>query len=437
METKAKSRMLFSKDIRGSIRYWQLSMLYDNESIVLKTTFGLYGSGAGSSLLSKYYKPSEYKTANTIFNRRVLQQLNNGYRTDEDLGIDKLLEMSYIKGVQDSIILSLDKILQIDKVDINNVRKPMKAQPFRSSTMKYPAAIQPKLNGYRGVMMKEQLSVGEGIFNRSEEKVTIKTKEGHEYVLPHIINKALEYKDLFSNDLAYDGEVYYHGESISELKRRIPMRKRTSQTISNPSKDPLGTSLVIFDLPIPNTSQAERFSILKDVTYECNIPILTLNDMDSVHDYPIYVLLPQTVHSDEEVFTYRDECIIKGFEGCVVRDLESEYHFGGRHKTMMKAKRIITSEFVIEDIVLVNQDSRRTYINFVLRNDVNNLTFESTPEGTEEDRLDYLENKESYIGKSATVKYYERTVNKLPFHSNVVDVAREDMGDLPIVFSDI
>lgn len=429
MIIKVKSRMLFSKDIRGNIRYWQLAILYDEKSIELRTSYGLYGKGAGSTQTTRF-NIEKFKKVETIYNRRVNQHLNGGYRTDESLGVDKLLTFEDKADVASSIILSLESQLTVDKVDINNIRKPMKAKAFTHGSMTYPALIQPKLNGYRGVMMEEPITTGEGMFELQDIDVTIKSKEGHEYVLPHITSKAAKYKELFSNDLAYDGEIYCHGKLISELKRCIPFRKSNSNNVSHPSDDPLLTSYVIFDLPIPDVSQTDRDAMLGEIAGDYGIPILSLDDLGSIHNYEIYILETQTVYSDDDVVKYRDKCISLGFEGCVVRDMNSEYHFGGRHKTMMKAKKYKLSEFIIEDIVLVNKDDRRTYINFILRNDTNNLTFESNPEGNESIRQDYLNNKESYIGKTATVKYYERTVKGLPFHSNVTQVAREDIGDL-------
>ena len=57
---------------------------------------------------------------------------------------------------------------------------------------------------------------------------------------------------------------------------------------------------------------------------------------------------------------------------------------------------------------------------FILRNDLNDSTFECIPKGTTTERLGYFANKESYIGNKVTAKFYERTINNIPFHANVI-----------------
>ena len=53
---------------------------------------------------------------------------------------------------------------------------------------------------------------------------------------------------------------------------------------------------------------------------------------------------------------------------------------------------------------------------------MNNLSFEAVPKGDYEQRLEYIDNKHLYIGKKATIKFYERTINNLPFHGNVIGI---------------
>ena len=54
------------------------------------------------------------------------------------------------------------------------------------------------------------------------------------------------------------------------------------------------------------------------------------------------------------------------------------------------------------------------------KNDINDLTFESTVVGTVEERKAIIDNPP--IGKMVTIKFYERTKNGIPFHSNVIAI---------------
>ena len=56
----------------------------------------------------------------------------------------------------------------------------------------------------------------------------------------------------------------------------------------------------------------------------------------------------------------------------------------------------------------------------VCQNDINDLTFESTVVGTTEERKQLIDNPP--IGKMVTIKFYERTKNGIPFHSNVIGI---------------
>ena len=93
---------------------------------------------------------------------------------------------------------------------------------------------------------------------------------------------------------------------------------------------------------------------------------------------------------------------------------------------MLKFKTKKNTECKIIDIILKEDTGNRTYICFVLQNDINDHTFESVPYGDESERQEYLINKDKYIGRYATVEFYERSgVKDVPFHSNVVTIRDE------------
>ncbi len=47
----------------------------------------------------------------------------------------------------------------------------------------------------------------------------------------------------------------------------------------------------------------------------------------------------------------------------------------------------------------------------------NGMEFNCTPEGTKEQKMEYLTNKVNYIGKMLTVRFFERTKDGKPFHA--------------------
>jgi hypothetical protein len=87
---------------------------------------------------------------------------------------------------------------------------------------------------------------------------------------------------------------------------------------------------------------------------------------------------------------------------------------------MRKYKKFDDAEFLIVDVIPYEKDPYLAKI--ICRNDINDLMFETIPIGNKEIRHNYLVNKEKYIGKLATVKFYERSIYGLPFHSNLIGI---------------
>jgi len=58
----------------------------------------------------------------------------------------------------------------------------------------------------------------------------------------------------------------------------------------------------------------------------------------------------------------------------------------------------------------------------ILKNDINDATFESVLMGDYDYQRQIMIDIDNYIGKYATIRYRERTgtVDKLPFHTNVL-----------------
>lgn len=426
------SGYLVNRDSTDKIRYWEMTLTNANGSIELITNYGLL-LGENSTLVNSNDNLSK---ATTIYNRNINTKLNNGYSRLSSLGIhESIIKSAFVDNdvsVRKILDDRLKTLLKISKFDINNVAKPMKAQPFVVGKMNYPALGQPKINGLRAVISMTSSSTGEGMFKEEKISPVIRTKEGLIYHLPHISNYLSAIPSIFDGDIALDGEVYRHKTVLSDIRKRVSILKRGQTKPSNPSLNPEEVSFVIYDLSIPNVEQFDRLQMLYIIAQEYGIPIIDVTSGDKIAPYNVVILKHTMLHNDLETSAFRDVCLSNHFEGAIIRDTDAFYNFGGRRRNMLKAKKFKTSEFIVEDVILVNQDSRRTYIEFVLRNDTTDALFNCTPKGDESDRQEYLNNKHKYIGKTATVKYAERTVNDLPFHGNVVDVAREDKGDLDI-----
>jgi len=421
----------YSKNANGKIIFWQGEVPTEYAVTIIRT----------GQLNGKIREITNQSNIGDGYDHRVKRlkakaklKEKKGYKRIGDFKDAQDLELTeggkYHVSYDSRLEAYLDKMLTVNKTDANNILKPMKAVQFKPKKFKYPAIIQPKINGFRNTAMLVKDIPNDGnMFGTNKSNVKLLTKEGHEYVVPHIEIDMLGLLNM-NTSIVFDGEIYMHNEILSNIKRRLPLRKIGSTTISNNSLpiDPL--TFLIFDLSVPDISQLDRLKLkdelilqCRDIYYEPKSNRYLFSTGDTKYN-SILNVRATIINSDEEAYKHLEAALASGFEGVILRELDAEYMFGGRRTNMMKLKKSMSGEFEILDIILKNKDSVRTYISFKCKNDINDKTFEVTPEGNEVDRQEFLNNKEHYIGLLMTCTYYERTVTDLPFHA--VGRIRED-----------
>jgi hypothetical protein len=393
---------LYKKDYNGNILEWNISLDNDPDYPTLVVSSGLIKGNIKSFVI-----PVTMTTANLEIESRIKVKKSDGWLSCKDLKINE----------NDNNIYSLlVKKLPTKYKDLSNRYKPQKAVLFKTDSFIYPAIIQRKINGVRCTIGWETITEGEGFFANTISRAIIRSKEGHEYVLPHITDKFVESDFKFENiELVYDGELYIHGKNLSYIRASIPIVNNKG-TISNTRNPPKDVEFWTFDLSISDVAQEIRIKTLTEVYSK---KLKKNNNIKLVESLYIY--------NDKEALSLAEEFIKEGFEGGILRNIEAEYAFGKRSSNMMKLKKWYYSKCIIIDILHKNEitvnSNTRTYISFILKNDLNSETFECTPLGDEEDRLEYLNNKDNLIGKLAQVKYRERSgIKKVPFQAVLIKI---------------
>lgn len=304
--------------------------------------------------------------------------------------------------------------------DRNEVLKPMKAKPFKINVMPYPAGAQHKLNGVRCTVHyypAESKNPTMDLFYTPVSRVDLISREGIVYNVPHISRNLVR---LFENgklnpDLVYDGEIYFPGLNVATIAG-------AAKNIGNPNNSSL--IFVIFDISDEMLIQHERTYALFDL----DIPILDSDKNKSVianrntnvitnKEGFIFKLDTEILYNDEEFIDFTNESLDGGFEGGILRNLSSPYMFGSRRNNMLKLKRAIRLRFIVLDVVPMRENPDQGMM--LLKNDTNNETFECNISTTFESRRQILKFKDNWIGKKVVVKFYERTINDIPFHANV------------------
>jgi DNA ligase-1 len=246
-----------------------------------------------------------------------------------------------------------------------------------SDKINFPCAAQPKLDGHRCIAV-----VKEGkceLFSRQRKPIT---------GVPHII-KAIE--ELVETDTILDGELYSHDykDGFEELTGFIR------------SKDPKeGHEVVqyhVYDIVNTDMSFELRNEHLEDI----------INTLDSHLQ-----LVPTVLVSDEDAALtefrhFRNE----GYEGLMLRNLDSLY-VGKRSYDLQKVKEFDDAEFEIVG-VKEGKGKMKGHAIFECVTETSER-FDVKMKGSMDKLKEIWENKDSYIGKTLTVMFQERTKNEIP-----------------------
>ena len=403
------------RNVRKELILWSCN--HEPEHDIL-TTFSGTILKIGVIVNQKWYQTENItlKQLKSIIKKKQRQGYNE---------INKELIDTY-KGVFIGNYDELDNKIPKYLFDLDNQFKPMLAYPYNFTNVDN-WLIQPKLNGIRGTMRWEKCIEGEGLFAKEIDKLVIRSREGLVYHLPHITENTtvIEYcsKD---KSLNYDGELYIHGKRLNYIKSCIPIINSNGVT-SQPKYNPSEIKFYLFDLPIEEFKQQDRLTLLYkifQVYWNFNIKF----DLESYIQYgyninnsSLVILYTFKVDNIEKAEYCRDCFIMNGFEGAMLKNPHVEYKFGYRGFDMMKLKVYQEGEFKIIDVIPKLKETETAM--FILQNDINDEYFKCNPMGEYNERKEYLDNKEKYIGLKATVKFYERSgVKEVPFHANLVTI---------------
>jgi predicted peroxiredoxin len=446
---------LAKKDSKGKIRVWRAKIVSSyGDFTVFRKESGLF-SGKKVTKDTTVFGKNKGRSNETTSTAQAIKEINSLYSKQLKKGyqpIHKLVKPAYrdqyttlqvilniIRAIEGAdtdfnwmgkgedaklgVYVNLEGLLSdtlsSDLKDADGNFKPMLAKKFYKKTknglvpsLKFPCLVQPKINGVR-CMAKITLD-----FSSTDKFIDIKllSKNGLEYNIPHIKEdlKSLlkKYLDCNKSDLVLslshscdkdfkytlylDGEIYIHGEILSEIASLVKKQQLLSTTLT----------YQVFDVGVKK-SQIVRLDFLDKL-------------LPTGFYYSIHKVATRIAKSAAIVSYMADVFIDQGYEGAICRTMDNIYQFGKRVSTMVKVKKTEDKEFKIVDVI-DSRDNPGVGI-FVCQNDLTNDTFKVNPEATVEQKREYFKNSDKYIGKLLTVRFFERTVNKKPFHAKGIAV---------------
>lgn len=270
--------------------------------------------------------------------------------------------------------------VDINKCDEEVYFQPMLAQDWddRKDEVTFPLATQPKLDGIRCIVKHD------GMWSRTGKYIVS---------APHIF-EAL--KPLFDTDssLIFDGELYAD-KFNNDFNKICSLVKKTKPTYEDLKESAHNIEYHIYDLPSENKPFFQRFSKLNSLNLpSCCVKVKT-EQVDNLND----------------VVAFYEDYMAAGYEGQILR-VNSLYE-NKRSKNLLKHKSFFDKEFLIVDL-LEGEGNKRNMVGAFLMQDTNGKQFKATPKFTWDDCINMWANKNYYIGKMGTVKYFNLTPDGVP-----------------------
>jgi len=367
-------QIIYKRTQTGTIQRWQI--------ITKNNTFWTVEGLVGGKLTT---------STPTIVEGKNIGKINA--TTDEEQAI-KEAESRYKMKLEHGYFEDINKIDNKSKFFIT-----MLAHKYidYKDTLSFPLIVSPKIDGCRMVARKDGLW----------------TRNGKKYVsCPHI-EKIL--KPLFEKhpNWIIDGEVYSHNVNFEKV---ISLVKKTKPTKEDLIESEKLVQYWIFDGVIddPTTNFKERFKTIKS---ELKTMIGKNKNLEFVET--------KEVNSHNEIEKSHDEYVAKGFEGAIIRVINSKYE-NKRSKNLLKFKKFFDEEFEIVN-VLEGLGGRSGMAGKLVLKTKDNKTFGAGIRGDFEYYKELLKNKNKLVGKLATIRYQnlsEEGIPRFPIAINIAPIDR-------------
>lgn len=279
----------------------------------------------------------------------------------------------------------------VKDIDIETYFSPMLANKWEDykAKVKFPLYSQPKLDGIRCIVRKD------GMWSRNGKKIIS---------APHIF-EALKSTFEVNPNLILDGELYAD-KFANDFNAICSLVKKTKPTSEDLKESAEKIEYHIYDVPSVSTGFGSRNAYLNLLHLPDCCKRVTTNqcfDLKSIQSfYEIYV--------------------DQGYEGQMIR-LDEKYE-SKRSKSLLKHKSFIDEEYTILDVEEGGGNKTGMVGSFVFESK-SGKRFNSSPKFNWTECHKMWNERQSLIGKSATVKYFNLTPDGIPRFPYVTKIDRE------------
>lgn len=404
---------LYKRNAQGKPLFWSIGrniMSYVQSPIVVK--YGLVGKEGRTEYITTHRKIDDE------IESQIKAKRKEGYKELKDLYDNAPVELQNNIKSQNYLYEYLNTYLPKFNTHNDGAFIPMLCKTLEDNKPFEKGSYfgQWKINGERCIITA---TLEQGLFElvklhyRSREGVdwTDKLSYLDDILLPCIPQDIIDM--MIEEGVGLDGELYLPGYGINEINSFI---KNTEL----PQHYKL--QYWLYDICIENMSAMKRQDLLNEHFYPYTRMFKSkdshLNNKNVLNHLPF-----DGVQDINDAILKRDNYISLGFEGLVIRKSDAEYQFGGRrNNSMLKFKKKLDGLFTIIDIVPEGR-KRANLGKFILKNDINDATFECTYNAPHAVQEEILANKSKYIGKTVLVEYRERSgITQVPFHAKGIRI---------------
>ena len=299
---------------------------------------------------------------------------------------EKQLTKGYAKTIEDAQAGVTDEVIEGGVF-------PILAHKFaeQGHKIKYPALAQPKLDGHRCVAQKNM----EKLVGFPEYSLWSRTRKPIP-CLPHI-PEALKVTGLEF----VDGELYNHDyrENFEDLTSFINQK-------DDPKEGYEVVEYHVYDIADHTKTNYERYVLLESLR-----PLF--------EGTAVKIVETVIVNNEEELYEYLDDCLARGYEGCMARNFDGKYEYK-RSYDLQKLKKFDDDEFRIVDIKVGTKGSmagKAVFICEKYRDEQpipDGKTFDCKLKGNMDKLTDYANDPSLVIGKILTVKFQGYTKYGIP-----------------------
>lgn len=279
----------------------------------------------------------------------------------------------------------------ISDIDVETYFEPMLAHDWhkQKDKVKFPIYSQPKLDGIRCIVKKD------GMYSRNGKRIIS---------APHIFE---ELKSLFDTNpsLIFDGELYAD-KFANDFNAICSLVKKTKPTINDLKESAEKIEYHIYDLPNVSGIFSSRIKFLNLLCLpKCCKTVTT-----------------HLVEKSEDVDLMFEKYVEEGYEGQMLR-LDKTYE-NKRSKALLKHKSFVDEEYIILGVE-EGMGNKRGMVGSFIFESKSGKRFNSSPKFNWIECHKMWDERQSLIGKSATVKYFNLTPDGIPRFPYVTKIDRE------------